>query len=271
MKSSALRYSVLGGGTIVAILAMVPVIPFLTSTRGVAGPTMTDAVHPLTAAVALAVGIALCCAVACVVGRLINAAVGLCVLGFGVAVVSMRSGTILDAAFDGDTLLPIALETLGWGVAMVAMAALVFRVSGPLVDFPPKEPKGSFLHEIFNADAARGLLSGVAALVAMWLIARTEMKGQAVGAAICAGVAVAFAGRRLQGASQPILLFAAPVLAIGLAQLVTALTLRAPLVQAVVGRSLPGWSMAMPLDVVAGALIGIPIGLGWTRSTTDDE
>ncbi|MFO0962477.1 MAG: hypothetical protein U0625_06165 [Phycisphaerales bacterium] len=270
MKSAALRYSVLALGTAAAIAAVVPTIPFLLSTRGVAGPGMMDAVHPAGAALALALGLGAATAIACVVGRLINAAVGLCVLGFAVAIVSMRSGTVLDAAFDGDALLPLACETLGWSVAVAVMSAIVFRVSGPLPDIPARDPKGPFRAEIFNTDSLRGLVAGAAMVVLLWFAARTEMKGQALGAAVCGGIATAFAGRRLLGNSQPILLFAAPVLAAGIAQLVTALTFKVPLVDAAVSRSLMGWSVAMPLDIVAGALVGVPLGLGWTRNGEDD-
>jgi hypothetical protein len=105
----------------------------------------------------------------------------------------------------------------------------------------------------------------------MYLLSRTELKGQAIGAAVVGGVATAFLGRRLVGDSQPILLMATPVFAIGIAQLFTAYALKAPLDQVVVQRGLPGWSMAMPVDIAAGTLIGIPMGLGWTKPAETDE
>jgi len=136
---------------------------------------------------------------------------------------------------------------------------------------PARKKGGAFLHEVFNSDAARGMAAAGIALLVVWLLARTELKGQAIGAAVIGGVATAFIGRRLVGDSQPILLMAAPVFAIGLAQLFTAYTLKAPLDQVVVQRGLPGWSMAMPLDIAAGTLIGIPIGLGWTKPAEADD
>ena len=271
MQNPFARYSVLFLGIAACILLMLPVLPFLESSRGVAGPTSTDAVHPMSAALALALGAAACCAVACVVGRLINAAVGIFVLGCGLAVISGRSGTILDAAFDGDTLLPIAFETIAWSGVVLVMSAIIFRVSGPLLDMPARKKGGAFLHEVFNSDAARGMAAAGIALLVVWFLARTELKGQAIGAAVIGGVATAFIGRRLVGDSQPILLMAAPVFAIGLAQLFTAYTLKAPLDQVVVQRGLPGWSMAMPVDIAAGTLIGIPIGLGWTKPAEADD
>ena len=77
--------------------------------------------------------------------------------------------------------------------------------------------------------------------------------------------------RRLLGDSQPILLFAAPVLAVGVAQLITAGSLPGPLDRAVIARAVPGWSLAMPLDVAAGTLLGLPLGLGWSSGGVSDE
>jgi hypothetical protein len=184
MHNPFARYSVLFLGIAACILVMLPVLPFLASPRGVAGPTCTDAVHPATAALALGLGSAVCCAIACVVGRLINAAVGLFVLGCGLAVISGQSGTILDAAFDGDSLLPIAFETIAWSGAVLLMSAIVFRVSGPLLDLPARTKGGAFIHEVFNSDAGRALAAGLLAVAVMYLLSCTELKGQAIGAAV---------------------------------------------------------------------------------------
>lgn len=265
MHHPAARYGVLAVAVVACILAIVPALPFLQSARGIAGPGAADAVHPVPAALAMAVAAGACCAIACIAGRLINAAVGLFVLGCGLAAVSARSGTILDAAFDGDALLPLSIETLGWAVAVGAMSAAVFRASGPLPDMPARTPGGSFASEAVNGDALRAMASGLAAVVAAWLVARTEMKGQAIGACAVGGIATAMVARRMLGGSQPILLAAAPVAAVGLAQLFTALTFRGALDAAVAQRGLPGWSVAMPIDVAAGALLGVPIGLGWSK------
>lgn len=271
MQHPVVRYAVLALGIALCVAVMVPVVPFLASARGVAGPTASDAIHPLQAAIALAVGAAACTAVACAVGRLINAAVGLFVLGCGLAVLAGRCGTIVDAAFDGDRLLPMALETLAWGAAALAMSAAVFRASGPLLDIPARDAKGPFVAEVFNADALRGALAGLVAVAVAWFFLRTDMKGQALGTAVVAGALTAIAARRLQPGVQPILLMAAPVFAFGLAQLFTALTLSAPLDAAVAAGALPGWSRAMPIDVAAGALIGVPVGLGWSKPSPEGE
>lgn len=272
IRSGAVRAIVVTGAVIACTLTAIPALPFLTSARGVAGPTVMDAQSPLTAALAVAAVLIVCTVIACIVGRLLNAAVGLFALGCGVALLSMRTGSVMDAAFDADSLRTIAFETLAWSAAVLAMSAIVFRVSGPLPDMPAIDSKGPFAREIFNSESARALVTGLLAAGVVWLLMRNDLKGQAIGSAIFAGVAAAIAGRKLQGAAQPILLMAAPILGIGIAQLWSAITAgsAAPLDQLVVGHALPGWSKLMPMDVAAGALIGVPVGLGWSRTATDE-
>ena len=271
MKSASIRYSVLGAGIVLVLLLMVPVIPFLSSARGVVGPSMADALHPGTAAAAMLAGVAACTIVGAVVGRLINAAVGLFVVGCGLAVVSMRSGTVMDIAFGGGSLRPVALETVAWGLAVAVISIVVFRVSGPLPDIPARDPKGPFRNEVVNADALRSMLLGLVAVAALWIADRSEMKGQSIFAAAAGAMFIGTVCRRLLGDSQPILLFAAPVLAVGVAQLITAGSLPGPLDRAVTARAVPGWSLAMPLDVAAGTLLGLPLGLGWSSGGVSDE
>jgi hypothetical protein len=265
------RYAVLAAGGIACALLVLPALPFLASDRGVPGPAVLDAVHPVKAGVALSLAAGACTAVACAVGRVINAAVGMFVLGIGLAVVAGRSGTVLDAAFDADSLRPMAVETLAWAVAAAALSAIVFRASGPLLDFPARDRKGPFLREVVNPDALRSLLAGLATAAVLWFCLASFTKGQAIGCAFAGGVIAAFIGRRILGDSQPILLMAAPVLAVGAAQLWTSFTFRAPLDQALAARALPGWSMAMPIDVVAGTFLGVPFGLGWSKPAGQDD
>ncbi|MFM8697129.1 MAG: hypothetical protein ACKOF7_00435 [Phycisphaerales bacterium] len=271
MQHPVARYAVLVLGVAACILLALPVLPWLTSARGVAGPGASDAVHTVPAAVAMVVGAAAFTAVACVVGRLINAAVGLFVLGCGLAVVAGRTGTVVDAAFDGDTLMPLACETLAWGAAVLGMSMVVFKVSGPLIDLPARKQGGPFVAEVFNADAWRGVIAAAAAVAVAWLLLRNETKGQAIGVVAVGGVAAAYLARRVQQDTQPILLMALPVIAFGIAQAIVAASSVVPLDRLVAQRALPGWSMAMPLDVVAGTLIGVPIGLGWSKPSDGSD
>lgn len=270
IRSGALRAAVVMAGVGAVGLMGIPVPAWLLSVRGVAGPGVGDAISPVGAAVALLAAMVAFTAVGCVAGRLINAAVGLFVVGCGLAFITMRCGTIQDAAFDHDTLRGLAIETLVWAAVTLAVSAAVFRVSGPLEDIPAMEPGGPFAREVVNGDAMRGLRSGIVAVVVMWLLVRNDLKGQAIGCAVLAAAGSALAGRKLQGAAQPILLMAAPVLCLGAMQLWTAMRQGQPLDVLWMTNALPGWSRAMPMDIAAGALIGVPVGLGWSRSSTDE-
>ena len=58
---------------------------------------------------------------------------------------------------------------------------------------PARTPGGPFVAEVFNADAFRGLAAGLLAVVAMWALSRTELKGQALGSAVVGGALTAIA------------------------------------------------------------------------------
>jgi hypothetical protein len=271
MQHPVARYAVLVVGIAACVLLAIPVLPWLVSARGVAGPGASDAVHPASSSAAMVLGAAAFTLVACVVGRLINAAVGLFVLGCGIAVIAGRTGTVVDAAFDGDTLMPLAAETIAWSVATLAMSMVVFKASGPLIDLPARRPGGPFVAEVFNPDALRGVIAAAAAVAVAWVLLRNETKGQAIGVVAVGGVAAAYLARRVQQDTQPILLMALPVLAFGIAQAVVAASTALPLDRLLAQRALPGWSLAMPLDVVAGTLIGVPIGLGWSKPSDGSD
>ncbi|MFO0783999.1 MAG: hypothetical protein U0636_09990 [Phycisphaerales bacterium] len=270
IQNGLVRATVMAVGAIAAGVLAIPVLPFLVGERGVLAPTALDAARPTLAALAVGIGLVAFTLVGAAVGRVINAAVGLFVAGAGVAVLSMRTGSIADAAWDGDRLLPIAFETIAWSGAVAAMSMAIFRASGPLPDIPARNAKGSFMAEVFNQDALRSLAAGLVALAAAWLLVRTNMKGQALGSMVLGCAAVALAARKLQGRSQPILVMAAPVLCIGIMQVLTAVSAQLPLDKLVAGDALPGWSRIMPMDAAAGALMGVPIGLGWSRASTGE-
>ena len=96
-------------------------------------------------------------------------------------------------------------------------------------------------------------------------------KGQAIGASAIAGVITAVIGRMIAPRAQPILLFAMPAFAIGAAQL--ALAFIAPMSPdiAFVNATLSPIQVPMPMDIAAGSLIGVAIGLGWTKGLVKHE
>jgi hypothetical protein len=146
----------------------------------------------------------------------------------------------------------------------IAWPAL-FRVGGPLPDVPNPDPDQSFTAGLLRP---RALVSLAAALAAPAVLAFTMVgasKGQAIGACTLAGVATAFGARLIAAHEQPILLFAAPCIVVGLAQLLLAGPVMGSLDARFASGSLNPILCAMPADVAAGSMCGVAIGLGWSR------
>ena len=238
---------------------------FALGERGVVAPALLDTTVPVVSDMLVHACLALAAGLACAIARPINAAVALFCVGCGVAAFAMRTGTVADAVFQGGAFRWFGAETVGWGVFVGIVSMTIFRVGGPLPDVPAPDPDQSFVAGLLRR---RALLSLVAAVAAPAVLAFTLVgpsKGQAIGACTLAGVATAFIARLLAPKEQPILVFAAPCLALGVAQLLLAGPAMASLDARFASGSLNPILCAMPADVAAGSLCGVAIGLGWSR------
>jgi len=260
------RGIVLAGGLLAATVIGF-VAPALTRDGlGIPATTVALSQSPLaTTAVMLGTCAALT-VLAALVGRSINAVVGLFVLGWGLMVFSMAGGNASDAVFMGASLRAIGIETVLWGGVTTVAVIVVFRWSGPLLDIPPREPNGSFIREYFDLEALRGGITGVLLPVVAWFVVRTMMKGLAIGGAFLGGIAVGLCFRLLASAVQPVVAFIAPIVIMGVAQIVTATEARAQIDAQFASGALSPLARMMPLDIIAGTLIGVAIGIGWARS-----
>ncbi len=233
--------------------------------RGGASGALTTAVSPLACAGALALLLVVSTAIACGIGRLVNAIVGLFVLGTAVTAFAMQTGTAQAAIFDGANLASIGVETLAWTIPIALLVTCVFRVSGPLPDVPLRGEAGLW-REYFDIDALKASLVGALIPVVAWFVVRTMMKGQAIGGVFVGGVAAGMAFRLVAPRVQPVVIFVSPILLMGAYQWFVASRLTAsPSVLLALG-SLPPELRVMPLDTVAGTLTGVAIGIGWARS-----
>lgn len=269
---------------VVALCFSLAVAPSL-SLRGVPGPTFRIAESPFLAAIWTLIALALATVVACGVGRLLNAVVGLFVLGCGVGFLAMRSGTIVDVVFGGPgvgasggggsgspaRIIDLAIESFAWAGLVLATAAVVFRVSGPLPDqIPGEDPR------VDGPFGTRGLLSqcaGAIVLLAVWALVVTPTKGQALGAVVVGSMLVGLVGRLIAPRTPPILLFAAPILFGAIGQIVAhvMVTKGSSLDAVYVGRELSRLAFPMPIDYAAGSLVGVALGIGWSRSFLKTE
>jgi hypothetical protein len=116
------------------------------------------------------------------------------------------------------------------------------------------------------------ILAGViAAAAAGWLIAAVPMKGQAVFAAIFAGIAAAAAGR-LVDYRLPLAVFFVPIVILAIVSPLTGLYLGVKsggIVATSYIQALTPLANITPLDWIAGGFLGIPLGAAWTTSMVE--
>ncbi len=262
------RYAVVFLGMLLTAALCALAIPFSMDPRGAAGPTALQAESAVLAVSAIIVCFGLATGIAGYVGRLINCAVGLFVLGAGLSVLAWRWGTIEELAFSEGSLGLVGLETALWAGILFAATAGVLKMAGPLRDMVPDDSDS-------DTDGGglglRGAAAGILVLPVVWLIARSELKGQVLAAVVLGSMLVGLCGRFLSPHAQPRLLVAAPCLFGALGQVIGMVLLKQPLVEAFVAQSIPALSLPMPIDYAAGSLLGVSMGLGWAKSFQQQE
>jgi len=269
MLNAAIRNAALFGSILLGALLVGGTAGGFASLRGVAGPTIGFAESPVRGIVLLVLALVPTAVMAIVVGRIFNAVVGCFVVGAALAALSMRFGTIEDFAFAAGSPIGAAIETTIWAVVVAVLAFVVFVGSGPLPDLHRR--RSSWVAELADSTAAIFLAAAAVAVPVVWFVVQTPAKGQALGGTILAGAAVGFVGRLLAPRTQPILLFATPVLAGAAAMLIGAFGAGPGIADAFVDGSLSRLAYPMPIDWAAGGLCGVAIGLGWARGFVKED
>ncbi len=268
-ESAPRRVAVLIAGIIGASVVSVIAVSPLLSDRGVPGPLVSDSVRPLLGIAALLVSFAVMVGIGAIVGRLVNALVGIFVVGAGLGVLSMRGGTVEDFVFGPSPMRLMPLETALWAVLLALASIIIFRVSGRLPDFPLAHEED--IDSPWGRSAVKSWFAGVAAPVLASLLVANAMKGQAIGAAIVGSLVVGVIARVLAPQTQPVMLVAAPLFAAALGQAFFVFNgLHAP-ADLFVGSKLPSLLFVMPMDWAVGSLVGVSLGFGWARSFVRQE
>jgi len=189
-------------------------------------------------------------------------------------------GDLVRERQGGGFLMTLAVEGLVVSLAGAAIGALLMVINGRR-QAAGAAPGGILLLER-GENASKGavlgvsLLAGVAAGgVVAWFCAVTDLKGQTlmagVLAAIAAGAASHLAGNAMHSSVSPV----PSLLAMALLGLVGPLLARGMhgehVVEAVYGGALFGPGRLMSLDWAAGALLGVPIGMGWAGAMLDSR
>ncbi len=118
---------------------------------------------------------------------------------------------------------------------------------------------------------ARALGAGaVAAGLTAWVVAVTPMKGQTLAAAVAAGIMGAAVARMFLLAVPPRLVVLIPA-CLAVASPLISMVLADDPVAEVIGGTVFRLGYILPLDWLAGAMVGIPLGLAWTESVVDQQ
>ncbi len=263
------RYGVVFGGAVAAAFVCSAAVPFLVASTGTIGPTALQAQSPMTALAAMIILFLLAAGLSGLVGRYVNAAVGMFVLGAGLWALRLKSATAVDLAFAEGSLVLVAVETAMWGVLVLGGTAIVFRIAGRLTDILPADSAAEM--PWWKRHGLPGVACGILVLPGVWLIARSPLQGQTLMAVVMGAMAVGLVGRLVSPHVQPVLLFATPCFFGAAGTFVAAMTVSGPLADATVNGTMPALSLPMPIDYAAGSLMGVSIGLGWARGFLHHE
>ncbi|HWB21137.1 MAG TPA: hypothetical protein VG711_12620, partial [Phycisphaerales bacterium] len=211
---------VLWGGVIAAGLVCWQAAPHLRDSRGAMGPLVIFAEPQFGGIASVVIVIAISTAIACVVGKVVNAAVGWFVLGAGMYGLDYQLESVRETAFAGHTLQFEWVETGIMGIVLLGAVWIIWRVSGPLHDVHSIDDE-EHPHEILSSEALKGLLATAVAIPVYWVIARSPLKGQDVCAAFVGGMVGGLFGRLASPNVQPILIGVGPIFMGAIAQAVS--------------------------------------------------
>lgn len=160
-----------------------------------------------------------------------------------------EAGTFVSLAIEGGLLLVVGLG-MSWAICLVGRATEVDEAE-PLTHIDN-------VYAVIAAVLAGGL--------AAWLIGREGLKGQTLGAGVAAGVAGATIGRLIGQRAQPLLFVPALMLLAVVGPLVAMQSAGANAVERVFENRISALGLLTPMDWLAGALLGVPLGLTWASS-----
>ncbi len=273
MASVLVRNIAMIGGMLLAGMACVRAAPALQSVRGEYGPTIFAAESPLIAAIAVGGGLMISTGIAVIVAKLVNAAVGLFVLGAGAFALTGRLSGLREAAFSGlpsTSLTAMAIEALLLALLTLGLVLIVFKCTGGFRDVEP-QVDGTRPHWLWSDAAIKSAAAGLVVLPTVWIIAQSSMKGQAVAAAFLGAMIAGMIGRLVAPHVQPILGYVSSIVAGSIGYVIASVMSSSAMDQAYIAGTASAFAKVMPLDYVAGSLMGASFGLGWARSFLHHE
>ncbi|MBM4108126.1 MAG: hypothetical protein FJ255_04855 [Phycisphaerae bacterium] len=251
--------------------------------RSASGSAEVSLLRSDSPALGLAAGllaIAIAAAVAILGARLLSTRFGFGVASLTLAWAAWRTGTVpgvvRDAATHGSSaravMISFALEALVVGAAGLLLAWALYRVGRPsegFKDATPAKPAGA-VGVLSLATLAVFVAAVVGGAAGAWFVGVEPLKGQAIAAAVAAGIAAGFAAEgaatAFKRSAHPVLVMGAMALLGVLSPLAAAFLYGTRLDAMIYSGRIPPFAVALPLDHLAGTLLGVPLGLTWARS-----
>ena len=245
----------------------------LVSPRGGIGPTILQAQSPLSAILSVVVTIGVASVVGGFVARITTAISGMIVLGFSIFAMAMKLEGIEGFIYGSGNLYLLMIEVLFISILLLLGTYIVFAIGGPFVVMKKdsfsittigwpvpfvveKEKEGN------KADIWKALLISAAILPVVYLVAKSPMRGQAIGAAAVGGIAIGFLARRFTPSMQPHVYYVFPTALAALGYLFGTLFFPVSDV-AFAQQHVSPLLFPMPIEYAAGLLLGVSLGLSW--------
>lgn len=201
---------------------------------------------------------------------------------------------LVRARQSAEVLWNLAAEGFLVAMIMVAIAAVIILLSGSMAgdddpahaphliagNVPRSSPESARpaapLERIFGASAIEGLMVVVAGVLAgglvAFLVANSPLRGQAIAAAIAGSVAAAAAGKLISHrVPLPLLVIPCALLAVIGPLLGAILGGGDAAVQTIYRGAFFPLAHVLPLDWLAGAFLGIPLGVSWAASMVESR
>lgn len=178
-----------------------------------------------------------------------------------------RVDAILGRTLTGATLYTLALEGIMLAVAGVGLGFAIMmtpRLGWGVRPGHHEEPSSIDL----TAPGAM-LASMLVSAVAVWIIAADTLKGQTIAATVIAGVFAAASGRVVSQRVTPVVFIGAMGVLCACGPALATVVHGARTVDAAMAQRLLAIARPMPMDWIAGAFLGVPMGLAWAGSMTE--
>jgi len=264
MINALQRYLILIGALLLAPFIVMPAIAWRLSDWGGAAPLTLGAQSPLMADLGLLFALVCLFIVATIVSRVLNTAVGLFIIGFGICLIAFRCDTVEIFAWSESTVWALGGETIIWIPIVGLLAIGIFKISGGLTDVYSDyaTPAPASIESLRARDSLAMLLCGLPAVGVTWALLGNWSNGQVLGAVFAGAMVGGVVARLALPRTQPVFVFMAPILFGGIAQMVLASGFSGTMADALVAGTAPRLLWVMPLDWVGGSLGGTAFGLG---------